>query len=328
MQNCCENPVTVSLGDYIALTQKMVTMDAVTAQLGLIDGYNGAWNTASDYVYDAAEYVGDAWTTAWSSPADVAQSASSVSGEAADGVVSQAMSEFTQQVMSTTNQFLIDNFGSEVANVFFETTVTEGVATVGPSAAMNAAGTALMYVYYAYLAYVVFTLVVGIIYACEDEELDLAMKRDLLSTHYLGTYCAQEVFGVCIEKLESHCVFDSPMSRIMMEQVYMQPQMGLDWGTAKNPNCHGLALEDVSKVNWDDVDLDEWIGILISTGNFVDQSEIDVETLTGLGSYMTNGLDRDNVIESNIIRSEDYDADEISRDAYEEMWEEYQTPVE
>ncbi|MEZ9922411.1 conjugal transfer protein TraN, partial [Vibrio breoganii] len=111
-------------------------------------------------------------------------------------------------------------------------------------------------------------LLINIIYECEEEELDLAMKKDLYSTHYIGSYCKDSVLGACIEKRQVYCSFDSPLSRIMMEQVYAQPQMGLDWGSPKNPNCTGLAIDQLENVDWDAVNLDEWVGILIRTDNY------------------------------------------------------------
>lgn len=198
-----------------------------------------------------------------------------------------------------------------------------GNAVLGASEGLAAAGQALMYVYYAYLAYVVFNLLVGIIYECTDEELDLAMKKELLSTHKIGSYCASEVLGACIEKRHTYCVFDSPLSRIMMEQIYAQPQMGLSWGSTKQPNCTGLALDDMDKVNWDNVNLDEWVGILIETGNFIDMANVDIDSLTGAGSnlnYKEGGIDRSNVLEANKKRMENIDVDEVRRDAYEDAW--------
>ncbi|WP_028865110.1 conjugal transfer protein TraN [Psychromonas aquimarina] len=319
MQDCCESPVAVSLGDYITLTQKMISMDHLTAELELIEGYNGVWNTATDY-------VADGFSSIWSSPADAAQATSAASGEGAQGFIGEAMTQFSQSVMTIANEWLKEAFGEQVAKFFFEEVGKNAVgdAVVGASPQMGAVGSALMVVYYAYLAYVVFNLLIGIIYECTDEEMDLAMKRELLSTHYIGTYCKQKVLGACIEKRESHCVFDSPMSRIMMEEIYKQPQMGLDWGSPENPNCSGLELNDVEDVNWDNVNLDEWIGILVSTGNFTDQANINIDSLTGSGSYITSGQDRPNVSEVNIDRAESVDADEIKREVYEDAWNEKQ----
>lgn len=320
MQDCCESPVAVSLADYIALTTKMIEMDALTGEVAGLDGYTGVWDIASNWGSATVESAWSAVQGEFISPADIV-------AQGGDGAISTAMSSVAQSMMQYTNTFLIETFGPEVAAMFFQSTGAGAAATIGPSSAMQAVGAALQVVYYAYLAYVVFNLLIGIIFECEDEEMDLAMKNELLSTHYLGTYCKTEVLGACIEKRRSYCVFDSPLSRIMMEQIYKQRQMGLDWGTAKNPNCMGLAIDGMDKIDWDLVNLDEWIGILIETDNYTDMVNVDLDSLTGSGSnlnYQEDGIDRENVLEANKIRMEDIDVDNVRREAYEDAWNKQQ----
>ncbi|EGR4421517.1 conjugal transfer protein TraN [Vibrio cholerae] len=319
MQNCCESPVAVTLADYISLTTKMMQMDALTGQVMGLENYPGVWETASTWGSATAQSAWSAVQGEFVSPADI------VAQMGTDGAKDGLMSAVAQQMMQYTNQFLIDTFGPEVAKMFFQEVGTNaaGEAVLGASAEMAAAGQALMYVYYAYLAYVVFNLLVNVIYECEEEELDLAMKRELLSTHKIGSYCKTEVLGACIEKRQSYCVFDSPLSRIMMEQIYAQSQMNLNWGTAKKPNCTGVGIQDLDKVDWDKVNLDEWIGILISTGNYTDMVNVNIDSLTGKGSNLNTqqgGTDRNNVLEANRERMENIDADEVRRDAYEDAW--------
>ncbi len=317
MQDCCKAPVPVSLGDYIALTEKMLTMDGLTAELGLIDGYSGVWQPVKDLASEAADAAYNAIQSTFSSAADVA------AGAAEEGLTKGLFAEVKQQIMSYAYDFMIEQFGEEVAKMFFQETgkqLASGAAELALSPQMQAAGQALMYVYYVYLAYVVFTLLVNIVYACTEEEMDLATKRDLLSTHYLGSYCKTKVLGACIEKRQAYCQFDSPLSRIVMEQVYMQPHMGLSWGTAKNPNCQGLAIDQIAKVNWDAVNFDEWIGILVKTGNYHDNQDFNIDALTGSGSMLNRSSEtpRKNVLETNMTRFEDIDADEVRRAAYED----------
>ncbi len=171
-----------------------------------------------------------------------------------------------------------------------------------------------------------FNLLVNIIYECTEEELDLSMKRELLSTHYIGSYCKDEILGMCSEKRNAYCVFDSPLSRIMMQQIYMQPQMGLSWGSPKNPNCTGLQLEDISKVDFAKVNLDEWIGILLETDNIKSMGgDLNMETLTGNGSFVDQqGEDHDNAIERIEKKVDGIDIDDTRRSAYEEGWNQNQ----
>lgn len=314
MQDCCKAPVPVSLGDYIALTEKMLTMDGLTAELGLIDGYSGVWQPAKDLASEAVDAAYNAIQSTFSSAADVA------AGAAEEGLTKGLFHQVQQQIMGYAYDFMVEQFGKETAKLFIQKTTESAVTEYAMSPALQAAGKALMYVYYVYLAYVVFNLLVNIVYACTEEEMDLATKRDLLSTHYIGSYCKSKVLGVCIEKRQSYCQFDSPLSRIVMEQVYMQPHMGLSWGSPKEPNCQGLAIDQIAKVNWDDVNFDEWIGILVKTGNFHDNQDFNIDALTGSGSMLNRSstTPRKNVLETNMTRFEDIDADEVRRAAYED----------
>lgn len=321
MQNCCKSPIPVSLADYVKLTTTTMHMDALTGQVFGMEGYSGAWAAVKDGVSYVASSAWDSVSGLWTSSSDVV--AANVENAAAEQAGDSVVAGLTQSIMSYTNTFLTESFGPDVASMFFtETTNAAGESIVSASPQMAAAGQFLMYCYYAYLAYVVFTLLVNILFACEDEELDLAMKVELLSTHYLGPYCKTKVLGMCIEKRKSYCAFASPFSRIIMEQIYAQPQMGLSWGSAKNPNCTGMAISDLSKVDWDAVDLSEWVAILIDSGVYATTNTIDIESLTGSGSYLdyTSDQSRDNVIESVQSTTEDVDADDVNAEAYDEAW--------
>lgn len=311
MQDCCESPTTVTLGDYIALTKSIMTMDGIVAETEMIGGYNGAWS----YVEAGGDAAWDAVSSLWSSAADTATQEVAGAG---------MMEAFKQAVMSYTNDFLTEQFGKQVAQMFFQEVGKDaaGNSVLGASPQMAAVGNALMYCYYAYLAYVVFNLLVGMIYECEEEELDLAMKVELLSTHYLGSYCKDKVLGSCIEKRKVYCTFDSPLSRIVMEEIYKQPQMGLSWGTTQNPNCQGLPLEDMDKVDWEMVNLDEWTAILLETDNMPTQGDINIEALTGIGSPLNSSEEspRQNALEATKERFEDVNIDEAKREAYEDAW--------
>lgn len=66
-----------------------------------------------------------------------------------------------------------------------------------------------------------------------------------------------------------------------------------------------------------------FIYILLKADNFTDATTIDIDSLIGAGSYLDTG-DRSNVLEVNIERAENFDADELRRDAYEEGWNKLQ----
>src|SRR5260363_162795 len=48
-----------------------------------------------------------------------------------------------------------------------------------------------------------------------------------------------DAIGLCIEKRESYCCLNSPLSRMIQEQV--RPQLGMPFGDAAHPQCDGIS---------------------------------------------------------------------------------------
>ena len=90
---------------------------------------------------------------------------------------------------------------------------------------------------------------------CNPEEKDLADSQRRGLCVRLGTYCAERVLGICTRKKRSACCFPSKISRILHEQG--RSQLGLGWGSAKNPDCRGFTPEELSHIDFDQLDLSE-----------------------------------------------------------------------
>ena len=45
-------------------------------------------------------------------------------------------------------------------------------------------------------------------------------------------------------------------------------QLGRIWGLAKAPDCTGLAVDELARIDWSRVKLDEWLAILAATGHY------------------------------------------------------------
>lgn len=88
---------------------------------------------------------------------------------------------------------------------------------------------------------------------CNSEDQELARLRQKGLCVEVGTYCAEKTLGVCVRKKRSSCCFPSKLSRILQEQGRVQ--LGLGWGDAKSPDCRGLTPEELSRINFDRLDL-------------------------------------------------------------------------
>ena len=87
----------------------------------------------------------------------------------------------------------------------------------------------------------------------------------------------------------SYCCFNSPLSRIL--QVQIRQQLKLGWGSAEHPDCSGITPETLQAVDWNRIDLGEWLALLklqnkLPELNADTLKQLNLETLTGKGSRL------------------------------------------
>lgn len=91
---------------------------------------------------------------------------------------------------------------------------------------------------------------------CDAEEKELGMAKEAKQTVYVGSYES----GSFLDKREykAYCSYPSKLARILVQQG--RPQLGLGFGSAKNPNCAGFTLEQLERLKFDRIDLSEFYG--------------------------------------------------------------------
>ena len=101
---------------------------------------------------------------------------------------------------------------------------------------------------------------------CSGEERGLALKRERGLCHSVGTYCSKRapIFRTCLEKKTNFCCFSSKLSRIFQEQG--RKQLGINWGTAENPNCRALTLDELTRLDFSKFDMEELFEALLTKG--------------------------------------------------------------
>ena len=65
----------------------------------------------------------------------------------------------------------------------------------------------------------------------------------------------------------------------------------MGWGSAEQPDCSGVTPEKLQTVDWDRVDLSEWLALLKLQNKLPDLNadtlkQLNLETLTGKGSRL------------------------------------------
>ena len=90
-------------------------------------------------------------------------------------------------------------------------------------------------------------------FACGGKAVDLKVKKQQRFCIKVGKY--KKKLGLIV--VTSYCCFKSKLMRVIQEQG--RAQLGLSFGTAKNPDCRGLNLEEIQRINWDKIDWSEVI---------------------------------------------------------------------
>lgn len=300
-QDCCENPGGgPGVGEYIAMLKSASTAHQATISLGehfiinniesglaaeLSGQYAMTVGQVRDVLRGGMEYLGDAF----SSVIDNLYGAMDY--------LAAPFKWFKEMVLGKVKEFGRKVLTKILAECGFGGTIEGGAAAGGgqlaaENAATQAIGTVMAVVGWVYLAYQVANLVIQLLYKCEEEEYETVSKRDTKNCHYVGSYCEDEKLGLCIVKHRVYCCFQSPLGRIINEQIKLtQPEIlakyGRDtWGDPEHPNCGGIPLEAVAEINWDLINLDEWTALLVSTGNLPTADNIDMDTLTGAASRL------------------------------------------
>ena len=100
---------------------------------------------------------------------------------------------------------------------------------------------------------------------CSEDEQVLAMKRDARLCYGVGSYCSSRIpiIGVCLEKTESHCCFNSRLARIINEQG--RAQLGRGWGAPQSPDCSGFSIAQLQALDFSRMNLAEFYAEIVPT---------------------------------------------------------------
>ncbi|MCK9172596.1 MAG: conjugal transfer protein TraN [Desulfuromonas thiophila] len=321
-QDCCDQPVTVGMQQYMDMLMATQKIASAKTWLGKANPVYGGWTYIKDgakSVFDAGvSTVGKAFnsvkgvvTSSWGSIAgnaskEIAQGAAgTITENATTTAATEAISKAITELTTTAAEWVAETFGPAVVDMFFtgtaggvSTTASDALSKGGTATLGGQIGAVISFVGWVYLAYQIANILVQMIWECEEPEFELATKKELKLCTYIGAYCASEVLGACVELRQAYCCFQSPLSRIIMEQA--KPQLAgtiSSFGKPSNPNCDGMTFEDLGTLNWDLIDLSEWIGILATTGHMPDITSTDysMEALTGSGNAIGAVSGRDNV---------------------------------
>lgn len=313
VQDCCENPgPPTDFTQYITVLLAMDQINSAVGGLEVMQPIYGAWDAFRGTVAENFSSVWSEVTQPFTSILDgigggtvSSTTTTGASGAISDTAASTFLSETKQFLMEKTYDFL-SSISEQLANSLIDASASSGgsgatsyALSPGMQSAANFAGGVMA----AYAAYQAALLLIQVVFACEDTELQLAVKKDLKVCEPYGSYCKTSILGGCIETRYASCCYNSPLSRIMMTQIHQMRgtgpvmasarQIGSSTGSVDQPFCQGLSIEDIDQVDFNEINLDEWIAILTLAGTVPTSSnggDIDerysMEAITGAGSRL------------------------------------------
>ncbi|EJG1732857.1 conjugal transfer mating pair stabilization protein TraN [Vibrio parahaemolyticus] len=303
-QDCCEKPSGLSMGDYLTLMMSVPKLDGAIMSLDNGSAIKGAYQAIRDPAISGWTEI----TKPFTSYIENITGAIDNFTKPITDLAKEAIQALKDEITKITSKALGNASASGSAGV--PAGASEGMMEqmVGQQAASVLSG-----IMAAYTAYVVAMMIIQIVWKCEEEEFELNAKRALNSCTKVGSYCKSKVLGACIEKREAYCCFSSPLSRIIQEQV--RPQLGMNFGPAKAPQCDGIPLDRLSEIDWTQVNLDEWLALLRVNGHFDDPAGMTLDRLTGSGSAFNVDGTRLNAQERAEERLKGSDLDKTRKDA-------------
>ena len=296
--DCCENPSGgVGLSEYIEIlisaSNLTSTQSSASNTIGpgaAISGSEAAGSFAGQWteflgdnkLVNGVKYINNLFSTTLDNLKTKALEIFSPVKELYDTIYNQIDSAITELFNEVAAELGFGGIGTGGAAGGGGEVVAGGTQ----GSATGALGSVISFVGWVYFAYQVANLIVNLIYACEDIEYETIAKRDQKNCHYLGSWCDQKVLGFCTVKKRGYCCFESPLSRILNEQIRLVNPELIEggWGSAEHPNCAGITTDMINLVDWDRVDLSEWIDLLHITGNDITPQKTTLENLTGTTS--------------------------------------------
>ena len=337
--DCCKTPEgSMGLGRYIDLLLATSQLNNAVMRVDATSAVRGAWET----MRTPFSVAGDAWNSLQADFASgvnnlVGSDLLSVSDVAEQGLLDSLKGELLKSVA----EWIGSTFGEAAGNALFSAggqaafdslgnltpAAESGGVELGGGAAF--AGEMLSTVMTAYTVVMIVVMIIQMIWSCELPEYELAAKKQLKVCKDLGTYCESKISsGLCLVRKESYCCFNSPLARILNEQI--KPQLGMSFGTPENPECSGILVTDLDRINWNQVNLDEWLALLAETNHLPTAENaaamLNLDQTTGSGSrlspqrYNNTAPSRQNTLSRTQGRLNGLDVPSIKRETELEGW--------
>lgn len=303
--DCCEEAGGVDILAYVTAANLMIKSNKLAGEGVFGDAIQSGVESVGDTASTFGESVQGSWTSfkksaselgtkAWDAmPKAITQGSETLIGNStgviadATGPIAEAFSAtkeaFTGALSSLQQniyQLAYEALPQELANQLFIDQVSgKAVSETTTDLALNETITNLFSnVMLAYQIYSMVKLALTLLTMCDENESDMGIKLAQRQCFRQGeSYCHKKILGVCVQKRQDHCCYNSILARIVMEQA--GPLLGKDMSS-----CEGLTQEELARLDFDRIDLSEWVGLMIESGEIKSKSNESI--LTGGGELV------------------------------------------
>lgn len=269
--DCCEQPGGINILAYVTAASGIMKANKLAADGVFGEAAKQGADKVIQFGKDAKGYVTDAVSSVYNT----------VMGEAAEagtpiieeGAISAALDAAKQKLFETVYNALPEELA--------KTLITESATSEGLQYTLNKTlGSVLNFIGTAYTAYSLVKIGLQLLTMCDENEADMGVKLAQRQCFKVGgTYCSKDVLGLCYQKRQDHCCYSSILARIIMDQAY--DQLNIDPLSASPIQCRGLTQQEFALLDFDQIDLSEWVGLLVESGEI--KSEANEQILTGGG---------------------------------------------
>ena len=290
--DCCEAPQgTAGALEAIMLAGSMIrntNWERVNASLiSWTGGETGTWasmaNSVGEWTASAGKTVGQMWTNVTSSLTsayeNVAGNLGRLIGTAGSSGGASGSGQLAKETMSsfglgTLKQMAMDKaydlLPTTVRDFVFEKSLEEGGKVVFTSAVQNFM-LALNVIGWIYTAYQITKMLLEMLVACDQKEMEASIHKNQKSCFTIDTDRCVKYIDIgftkkCIKKATDMCCYNSMLSRVIMQQAY--PQLGIDPIAS---NCVGLTISQVQVLDFEKIDMTEWVNDAVQVGEVPDQ---------------------------------------------------------
>lgn len=298
--DCCESPGGINILAYVGAAQVSIKMGklvangaagatAQSAMTSVIDPVQGVWTKVTEPLADEWSAVTDFTANAINTAVDTVfgnatqtvateagtQAITAAGAPATEGAISLALQKLEAKVGQVVYDMLPEQMGEML---FTDAALQSGNNEVQGMVINESIANFASNVMFAYQVYSFIKLGLQLLTMCEEEEADMGIKLGQRQCFKVGgSYCSSKVLGICYQKRQDYCCYSSILARIIMEQA--GPLINKDM-----TSCEGLTQEEFSLLDFDQIDLSEWVGLLVESGDI--KSEADEQILTGSGEVV------------------------------------------